>query len=117
MQAILSIQNRLASSGDRARVYELPAGQIVALVGGRLSAENRIAMRMAPEAGNDVAMSSRLRRRVLEDPAEFSRRAGCKLLGQRDRMPHMRQLLGVCEGKEEERLLPRTLQRRVVTAL
>lgn len=76
--------------------------------------EHRIAVRLSAETRDDVAVPACLRRRVLEHFSELRWRSGCQLFGKRDCALEMRELLGMPERQEEEGLLPRCFERRVV---
>ena len=87
---------------QRTRVYELTARQVVDFLWGRLPAQNGVAMRMTTEAGNYVSMSTRLRHRVLQYPAQLRRRLFRELLRELDRTLQVQELLGMPQGQKEE---------------
>jgi hypothetical protein len=57
------------SGRQRTRMDEPPGGQVIELLRGGWPPEHCVAVRMPPEARDHVAMTTRLRRGVLENPA------------------------------------------------
>jgi len=102
---------------QRTRVYELTARQVVDFLWARLPAQNGVAMRMTTEAANYVSMSTRLRHRVLQYPAQLRRRLFRELLRELDRTLQVQELLGMPQGQKEEGLLPGSFESREVTNL
>ena len=88
-------------------MHELPGRKIVKFLAGRLPAEDRIAMRLATEAGDYLLMSTRLRRGVLQNLAQFRWRTSSELLAKCNGAVQMAELLGMSQWEEEEGLLPR----------
>jgi hypothetical protein len=82
-------------------VDELTAGQAVELFGGRLAPQDDIAMGVAAEAGDDVAMGAGLGCRVLQDPAHLRRRLCHELVGELDGLVRVREILGVPRGRKK----------------
>jgi hypothetical protein len=72
---------------------------------------------MAAEAGDHVAMTARLRGRVLEDPAQLRLLLFRELLRELNRCLDVGELLGVPQRQEEERPLPCGLEGCVVADL
>src|SRR5262245_38375502 len=70
---------------------------------------------MEAEAGDDVAMAAVLICGELEHAAMFLPRVFDKFLREIGRSLQIRELFGMSEGQEEERFLPRCLERGVVT--
>ena len=66
--------------GRVAGVHELATSQVVELLQGWLPPESRIPVRMATKAGDDVSMSTGLRRRMLQYFSELRWRLFNQLL-------------------------------------
>src|SRR5262245_40899669 len=91
----------------RALMHELTGGQVFDFFRGRLSSQDGIAMGLAAEACNDITMSSRLRGRMIEKPAECCRRLLSELRGQLNGHVEMLERLRVTERQDEKRFPPR----------
>ena len=66
-------------------------------------------MRLATETGDYISMSTRLRRGVLQNLAQFRWCTSRKLLGKCNGPLQMVELLGMPQWEEEKGLLPRSV--------
>src|SRR5262245_66570694 len=91
---------------QRALMHELTRRQVFDFFSRRLSSQDGIAMGLAAEACNDIAVSLRLRGRMIEKPAECGGRLLSELRGQLNGLVEMLELLRVTERQDEKRFLP-----------
>jgi len=98
-------------------VHQLTGGEVGELFLGRGAAKHGVAMRLAAEARDDVAMVARLRRRERIDFLQVRRRLLDQRLAERDAALQEALLLGMAERQHEEGFLPDRLQLGVVAAL
>ena len=91
--------------------------EVRSLILGRRPAKHGVAMGMATEAGDDVAMAARLGCRKRIDLPQILWRLVDQRLAKQNATFEEHDLLRVSEGEQEEGLLPHGCQLRVVSPL